>query len=71
MAEVKQQALMEKILEEIGSIKRELSDIKAALVRYAEPDDEEREVLHVMEREISEGKYRPWREVKEELETEE
>jgi len=76
MPEAKQQALMEKILEEIVSIKQELSDIKLTLIRYAEPDPEEREVLHIMEREINEGEinegdYRPWKEIKKELESEE
>jgi hypothetical protein len=71
MPEAKQQALMEKILEEIVSIKHELSDIKSALVRYSEPDPVERNVLQVMEGEITEGSYRPWKEIKKELENDE
>lgn len=70
MPEAKQHVLIEKIYEEILSLKKEISDIKSALITYSLPEKDEPEALRVMEQECHEGKYRPWKDAKKELENE-
>lgn len=70
MTEAQQQVLMEKILQEIMSIKQEIHELRSALIPEVEPEEDEIEALRVMEHEVAEGKYRPWDEVRKELENE-
>jgi len=70
MSIAKQQPLIEKIYEEILTIKEEIRELKSVLISEVEPEEDEREVLRVMEHEAAEGKYRPWDEVKKDLESE-
>ena len=69
MPDAKQHVLIEKIYEEILSMKKEISEIKSTLVGYSLPEMDERDALRVMEHERSERKYRSWKDVKKELET--
>jgi len=48
-------------------IRAELDEIKIALIPEDEPTEEELREIELGNREITEGKYRPWKEVKEEL----
>ena len=68
MPEAKQQVLMEKIYEEILTMKKELSEIKSALISESFPEKDEHDALRVMEHECREGKYRAWKDVKKDLE---
>lgn len=61
---------MEKIYQEILSMKMEIQELKQALIPEVMPEDDEREALRVMEQDVKEGKHRPWRGVKKELESE-
>lgn len=66
MPDAKQHVLIEKIYEEILSMKKEISEIKSTLVGYSLPEMDECDALRVMEHERSEGKYRSWKDVKNE-----
>ncbi len=59
--------LMVKMYEEIKVIKAELNEIKIALIPEDEPTEEELMEIELGNREIAEGKYRSWNEVKEGL----
>jgi hypothetical protein len=59
--------LMVKMYEEIKVIKAELNEIKIALIPEDEPTEEELMEIELGNREIAEGKYRSWKEVKEGL----
>jgi len=59
--------LLVKMYEEIKVIRAELDEIKIALIPEDEPTEEELKEIELGNREIAEGKYRPWKEVKEEL----
>lgn len=59
--------LMVKMYEEIKVIKAELNEIKIALIPGDEPTEEELMEIELGNREIAEGKYRSWNEVKEGL----
>jgi len=59
--------LMVKMYEEIKVIKAELDEIKIALIPEDEPTEEELMEIELGNREIAEGKYRSWKEVKEGL----
>ena len=59
--------LMVKMYEEIKVIKAELDEIKIALIPVDEPTEEELMEIELGNREIAEGKYRSWNEVKEGL----
>ena len=70
MPEAKSQAILEKIYSEILSLKREVSKISAAIIHEEEPEDDEEEAYRTGKEEISAGEYRPWSEVKKEMEIE-
>jgi hypothetical protein len=57
--------LMVKMYEEIKVIKAELDEIKIALIPEDEPTAEELMEIELGNKEIAEGKYRSWKEVKE------
>ena len=57
--------LMVKMYEEIKVIKAELNEIKIALIPEDEPTEEELMEIELGNREIAEGKYRSWKEIKE------
>jgi hypothetical protein len=57
--------LMVKMYEEIKVIKAELDEIKIALIPEDEPTAEELMEIDLGNKEIVEGKYRSWKEVKE------
>ncbi len=59
--------LLAKMYEEIKMIRAELDEIKIALIPEDEPTEEELKEIELGNREIAEGKYIPWKEVKEEL----
>lgn len=59
--------MMVKMYEEIKVIKAELNEIKIALIPEDEPTEEELMEIELGNREIAEGKYRSWNEVKEGL----
>ncbi len=59
--------LLMKMYEEIKAIREELDEIKIAIIPEDEPSEEELREIELGNREISEGKYRPWIAIKEEL----
>jgi len=59
--------LLIRIHEDIKAIKEELDEIKSALIPEEEPTEEEMQEIELGKREIAEGKYRSWKEVKKEL----
>ena len=59
--------LLVKMYEEIKVIREELDEIKIALIPEDEPSEEELREIELGDREIFEGKYMSWREIKEEL----
>jgi len=59
--------LLAKMYEEIKMIRAELDEIKIALIPEDEPTEEELKEIKLGNREIAEGKYRPWKEVREEF----
>ena len=59
--------LLAKMYEEIKMIRAELDEIKIALIPEDEPTEEELKEIELGNREITEGKYRSWKEIKEEL----
>jgi len=61
------EALLEKMYEEIKGIKQELDEIKIVLIPEDEPTEDELEEIKEGERELAEGKYRPWKAIKGEL----
>ena len=58
--------LLLKIYEEIKTIKNEIEEIKRFLVPEVDPDDDEVVEIKAGLREIKEGKYRSWKEIREE-----
>ena len=58
--------LLMKMYEDIKAIKEELDEIKIALIPEDEPTKEELREIELGAKEIAEGKYRPWKEIKEE-----
>lgn len=59
--------LLIRIHEDIKAIKEELDEIKSALIPEEESTEEEMQEIELGKREIAEGKYRSWKEVKKEL----
>lgn len=59
--------LLTKMYEDIKAIKEELDEIKIALIPEDEPTEEELREIELGKKEIAEGKYRPWKEIKKEL----
>jgi len=59
--------LLVKMYEEIKVIREELDEIKIVLIPEDEPTDEELREIELGNIEIAEGKYRSWKEIKEEL----
>lgn len=59
--------LLTKMYEDIKVIKEELSEIKTALIPEDEPTEGELREIELGKKEIAEGKYRPWKEIKKEL----
>ena len=59
--------LLMRIHEDIKAIKEELDEIKSALIPEEESTEEEMQEIELGKREIAEGKYRSWKEVKKEL----
>ena len=53
--------------EDIKVIKEELNEIRIALIPEDEPTEEELREIELGKKEIAEGKYRPWKEIKKEL----
>lgn len=53
--------------EEIKVIREELDEIRIVLIPEDEPTDEELREIELGNIEIAEGKYRSWKEIKEEL----
>ncbi|MEN6379845.1 MAG: hypothetical protein ABFD15_09750 [Methanofastidiosum sp.] len=56
--------LLEKIYNEIVLIKEELDEIKYALVKEEEPDEDEIEELNESYKEMNSGKAKNWADVK-------
>jgi hypothetical protein len=56
--------LLIKMYEDIKVIKKELNEIKSALILEEEPTKEDLYEIEQGIKEISEGKYRPWKEIK-------
>ena len=71
MPEVREQALIEKIYAEVLSMKKELHEMKSVIIPEVEPDADELEALTMVREDVSAGRYKPWREVKKELENQE
>jgi len=59
--------LLIKMYEDIKAIKEELDQIKIALIPEDKPTEEELREIELGTKEIAEGKYRAWKEIKEEL----
>lgn len=59
--------LLIKMYEEIKVIREELDEIRIVLIPEDEPTDEELSEIELGNIEISKGKYRSWKEIKEEL----
>ncbi len=59
--------LLVKMYEEIKVIREELEEIRIVLIPEDEPTDEELGEIELGNIEIAEGKYRSWKEIKEEL----
>ncbi|MGC1119990.1 MAG: hypothetical protein WBA22_02750 [Candidatus Methanofastidiosia archaeon] len=59
--------LLIKMYEDIKVIKEELNEIRIALIPEDEPTEEELREIELGKKEIAEGKYRPWKEIKKEL----
>jgi hypothetical protein len=59
--------LLMKMYEDIRIIKEELNEIKIALIPEDEPTEEELREIELGKKEIAEGKYRSWKEIKKEL----
>jgi hypothetical protein len=59
--------LLMKMYEDIRIIKEELNEIKIALIPEDEPKEEELREIELGKKEIAEGKYRSWKEIKKEL----
>ena len=59
--------LLVKMYEEIKVMREELDEIRIVLVPEDEPTDEELREIELGNIEIAEGKYRSWKEIKEEL----
>ncbi|KYK37356.1 MAG: hypothetical protein AYK18_10205 [Theionarchaea archaeon DG-70] len=59
--------LLTKMYEDIKAIKEELDEIKIALIPEDKPTEEELREIELGTKEIAEGKYRAWKEIKEEL----
>lgn len=59
--------LLTKMYEDIKALKEELDEIKIALIPEDEPTEEELQKIELGKKEIAEGKYRPWKEIKKEL----
>ena len=66
MPEAENQALMEKIYAEILNVRKELDEIKSAIIGEVEPDEDEIEAYHIVRDEVSSGKYSAWSDVKKE-----
>ncbi len=61
------QEMMEKIYSEIKVIRKELDEIKQAIIEEDEPDEDELQVIHDGEEDIKAGKVRSWRDIKKDL----
>lgn len=59
--------MLVKMYEEIKVIREELDEIRIVLIPEDEPTDEELREIELGNIEIAEGKYRSWKEIKEEL----
>jgi hypothetical protein len=59
--------LLTKMYEDIKATKEGLDEIKIALILEDEPTEEELREIELGKKEIAEGKYRPWKEIKKEL----
>ena len=68
MSEANNQVLIEKIYAEILSMKQELHEIRTAIIHEDEPEEDEVETIRMVQEELAAGNYRPWRELKRELE---
>jgi hypothetical protein len=67
MPETEEKKLLLQIYNELTAIRAEIDEIKQAIIPEEEPDSEELKEINEGEKEISEGKYRRWKEIKEEL----
>jgi len=68
MSDAAQQVLMEKIYAEILTLKKELHEIRSVLIHEENPEEDEVEALGLVKEDVAAGNYKPWREVKKELE---
>ena len=59
--------LLTRMYEDIKVIKEELNEIRIALIPEDEPTEEELREIEPGKKEIAEGKYRRWKEIKKEL----
>jgi hypothetical protein len=59
--------LLIRMSEDIKAIREELDEIKSVLIPEEEPTEEEMREIELGKREMTEGKYRSWKEVKKEL----
>jgi hypothetical protein len=59
--------LLMRMHEDIKAIREELDEIKSVLIPEKEPTEEEMREIELGKREMTEGKYRSWKEVKKEL----
>ena len=67
MTQTENKELLLEIYNELTAIRAEIDEIKQALIPEEKPEDWEIEEIREGEREIAEGKYRKWEEVKKEL----
>ena len=67
MTQTENKELLLEIYNELTSIRAEIDEIKQALIPEEKAEDWEIEEIREGEREIAEGKYRKWEEVKKEL----
>lgn len=59
--------LLIKIHEELKFIKEEIGEIKEALIPEDDPSEAELAAIETADREIEEGRYRSWKDMREEL----
>ena len=64
MTKIEESELLEKIYNEIVLIKEELDEIKYALVKEEEPQQDEIEELNESHKEMKRGKAKNWNDVK-------
>ena len=67
MVSMNTEELLVKMYEELKTIKEEIEEIKKAIIPEDDPTMEELKEIEEGNREISEGKHRSWKDVREDL----